>query len=430
MAGKMLVHSHLFLQNTLNKRKEMFKPRQPGRVKLFTCGPSTYRRPHLGNYRTFLYEDILHRYLEYLGYEVQRVLNFTDVEDKAVKEAKEEGKALHQLTRPVEERFFSEAETLKIQLPPSIPKASTSVDQAVFLIQSLLDQGYAYWHQGDVFFDPLRFEGFGKLFGLDMSRWPQHKVRFRKDTYNGLRWNLGDFILWHGKRDEPADAIWDTAIGQGRPAWNIQDPAMITQTLGETIDISCGGVDNLYRHHDYNIAVIEAVSGRQFAPYWLHGEHLLVEGKKMSKSKGNITYAEDLLSREMQPEELRFFLLSQHYRRRLDLTAENLSRSRRELQAVQSGIKGLLEAEPAEEATDSEASRCISELQEGFAFHMNDDLHLEKAFAAVGAQLKRLASLQRDKRMGRQDQSDLRQRLQAMDSVFGFLFSYQALFLG
>ena len=421
MAGKMLVHSHLFLQNRLNKRKEMFKPRQQGRVKLFTCGPSTYRRPHLGNYRTFLYEDILHRYLEYLGYEVQRVLNFTDVEDKAVQEAKEEGKALHQLTRPVEERFFSEAETLKIKLPQSIPKASTSVDQAVFLIQSLLDQGYAYWHQGDVFFDPLRFEGFGKLFGLDMSRWPQHKVRFRKDTYNGLRWNLGDFILWHGKRDQPADAIWDTAIGQGRPAWNIQDPAMITQTLGETIDISCGGVDNLYRHHDYNIAVIEAVSGRQFAPYWLHGEHLLVEGKKMSKSKGNITYPEDLLSREMQPGELRFFLLSQHYRRRLDLTAENLSRSRRELQAVQSGIKGLLEAEPAEKATDSEASRCISELQEGFAFHMNDDLHLKKAFDAVGAQLKRLASLQRDKRMGRQDQSDVRQRLQAMDSVFGFL---------
>jgi cysteinyl-tRNA synthetase len=418
----MLVHSHLFLHNTLTKRKEMFKPRQEGRVKLFTCGPSTYRRPHLGNYRTFLYEDVLQRYLEYLGYAVERVINFTDVEDKAVLEAKEEGTSLRELTRPVEERFYQEAETLRIKLPPSIPKASTSVDQAVHLIQELLAKGFAYWHEGDVFFDPLQFEGFGKLFGLDMSRWPQRRVRFRKDTYNGLRWNMGDFILWHGKSDQPKDAIWDTAIGPGRPAWNVQDPAMITQTLGEAIDISCGGVDNLYRHHDYNIAVIESVSGREFARFWLHGEHLLVNAKKMSKSKGNITYPEDLLDGAMQPGELRFFLLSEHYRRRLDLNEENLARARRELRSVQRTVHDLLEASPREGTSQPGMSENISALQEAFTANMNDDLQVKRAFDAVALQLERLAALQRDQGMGSADQMELRQRLQAMDSVFGFLF--------
>ena len=175
----------LHLTNTLSRKKEPFRSREAGTVKLFTCGPSTYSRAHVGNYRTFLYEDVLQRHLEYLGYHVERMIHFTDVEDKAIDEAQEQGIGLKDLTGPVEDRFFKEVDLLAIKLPEHIPRSSTSVDQAVHLIEILLDKGYAYRHGKDIFFDSLKFEGFGKLYGLDMSRWPEKKRRFRKDTYPG-----------------------------------------------------------------------------------------------------------------------------------------------------------------------------------------------------------------------------------------------------
>jgi cysteinyl-tRNA synthetase len=152
-----------------------------------------------------------------------------------------------------------------------------------------------------------------------MRKWPKERRRFRRDTYNGLRWNLGDFILWHSYRGGE-EVFWDTEIGRGRPAWNVQDAAMVTKHLGFQIDLSCGGIDNLYRHHDYTIAVVEAVSGRKFSRYWLHGQHLLVEWKKMSKSRGNVIYPDDLLRQGFSPEEIRFFLIYGHYRDKMSLT--------------------------------------------------------------------------------------------------------------
>ena len=221
----------LVLRNTLTKRKELFSPRVPGEVKVFTCGPSVYARPHLGNYRTFLYEDMLDRYLEYLGYDVKRTVIFTDVEDKTISTAAEEGTEVLQLTTSVVQIFHQECELLGIRLPDYIPRSSTSVDEAVQIIEALIEKGHAYRHRGNVYFDPLTYAGFGEIFGLDMSTWPKNKIRFSQDTYNGLRWNRGDFILWHGYTG--GDEIhWDTSIGPGRPAWNVQDPAMTGQTLG------------------------------------------------------------------------------------------------------------------------------------------------------------------------------------------------------
>ena len=193
--------SDLTLTNTLTREKEIFKSIEDQKVKLFTCGPSIYRRPHVGNYGTFLFEDILQRYLEYLGYDVRRVINFTDLEDKAIDEAREKGLTVQEVTEAVAEEFFKDAALLKLKLPDSIPRSSASVDKAVELIKKLVEKGYAYRHGKDIFYDPLKFKGFGKLFGLDMSRWPEKKRRFRKDTYPGQRWNFGDFILWHGIGD-------------------------------------------------------------------------------------------------------------------------------------------------------------------------------------------------------------------------------------
>jgi cysteinyl-tRNA synthetase len=256
--------SELLLYNTLTHRKEIFAPRMQGHVKLFTCGPSVYRKQHLGNYRTYLFEDMLLKYLEYSGLMVERAINLTDIEDKAIEEAREKNVSVEDLRRPFEEAFFNECQILKINLPNKILRATTSVDSATNLIKRLLDHGHAYWHDGEVFYDPLTYEGFGRLYGLDMSQWPDKKVRFRKDTYPGQRWNLGDFILWHKRKKEDKEVWWDTEIGQGRPAWNIQDAAMISKHLGFEIDIHTGGIDNLYRHHDYTLAIMEGASGRTF----------------------------------------------------------------------------------------------------------------------------------------------------------------------
>jgi cysteinyl-tRNA synthetase len=384
--------SMLRLHNTMSRSKEIFQPLKEGEVKIFTCGPSTYRRPHIGNYRTFLYEDILVRYLEYLGYEVKRVINFTDVEDKMLEEAVALGRKPEQIAAEVAEHFHRETEILKIKLPPKIPRASTSITQAVHLIQELIKKGLAYWHENKVFFDPLKFEGFGKLFRLDMSRWPRKKVRFKKDTYNGRRWNRGDFVLWHGY-EEGDLSYWDTEIGRGRPSWNIQDPAMVTENLGFQIDINCGGIDNIYRHHDYNIAVIESLSGKDYANYYLHGEHLVIDGKTMSKSLGNIRYPEDMLNEHIQPHHLRFFLIYTHYRKKLNLTDEKFEHSAEYIDSIRSLIRKLVQQPSSDSERDSgdpKARRLIEGIRGEFEKHMDDDLSVGRGVDRVYEKLLEL----------------------------------------
>jgi cysteinyl-tRNA synthetase len=383
----------LQLYNTMSRSKEDFRSLKEGQVKIFTCGPSTYRRPHIGNYRTFLYEDILVRYLEYLGYQVKRVINFTDVEDKMLEEAVAVGKKPEQIAAEVAKHFHKETEMLSIKLPPKIPRASTSIDQAVRLIQELLKKGFAYWHGNKVFFDPLKFDEFGKLFHLDMSRWPKKKVRFKKDTYNGRRWNRGDFVLWHG-HEEGDLSTWDTEIGKGRPSWNIQDPAMVTENLGYQIDINCGGIDNIYRHHDYNIAIIESLSGKQYANYYLHGEHLVIDGKTMSKSLGNIRYPEDMLDKTIRPHHLRFFLIYTHYRRKLNLTGESFTQAVEYIDSIRGLIRKLIqqpESKAIGRGEKAEALSIIERLRGEFESHMNDDLSVGRAVDGVFKMLRQLA---------------------------------------
>ncbi len=388
--------SRLCLKNTLTDRKEIFKPRgDDRRVKMFTCGPSIYSWPHIGNYRTFLFEDVLQRYLEYQGYGVQRLINFTDVEDKAVEAARQQGLSLKKLTEPVAERFFAECRLLRIALPETaVSRSSTSIDQAVHLIQRLLEKGIAYRHGGNIYYDPLKFKGFGKLFGLDMSRWPKKKVRFHKDTYPGHRWNLGDFVLWMGRKNaRDGDIFWDTELGQGRPSWNVQDPAMITKHLGYQIDISCGGIDNLYRHHDYNIAVIEGVSGRKFANYWLHAEHVLVDGVKMSKSRGNIVHVQDVIDSGFAPHHLRFYLLYGHYRDKLNLSRDRLHLARGRIDAFRDLTEKIAGAGPSPAKSDHRAEQRIQRLQTGFERRMNDDLDVKGAFDALYDPVETLAKM-------------------------------------
>jgi len=418
----------LVLYNTLTKKKERFEPKEHELVRIFTCGPSVYRRPHIGNYRTFLYEDILQRYLELLGYRVKRVINFTDVEDKAITEAAEKGISLEELTRPIVEQFHRDCEKLHIKLPPSIPRSSTSVEQAAELIGILLDKGMAYRHQGNIYFDPLKYPKFGELFGLDMRKWPKKTVRFSKDTYNGLRWNLGDFILWHGYRDGDK-VFWDTKIGRGRPAWNVQDAAMIYQEHGTEADICCGGIDNLYRHHDYNRAIMEAVSGKEFAHYWLHGEHVVFNGKKMSKSMGNVAYPQDFLDNGYSAEDLRFFLISGQYRKRLNYTENNFKKAIgllrrlkdniRAVTAVAGSVNGGAVTSAVKKASGRAAAENNPTGEPGFLrlFYecMNDDFQIKLFIRGLDKNLGRLLA---DKdALARQNTEALRKEFAAIDSV-------------
>ena len=413
----------LMLTNTLTARREPFRPRHGDGVRLFTCGPSVYNRPHIGNFRTYLFQDILQRYLEYRGHRVLRVLNFTDVEDKAVDEAKRRGLSLADLTRDNEEIFLREAWSLGIRLPEVIPRSSTSVEQAVELIRILLEKGHAYRYRGCVFFDPLTFPDFGKLFGLDLSKWPKKRIRFWRDTYLGKRWNLGDFILWHAAGHGESDAfVWNTALGRGRPAWNIQDPAMISQHLGYELDICCGGVDNLYRHHDYNIAVMEAISDRQLAPYWLHGEHLLVRGAKMAKSKGNIIYPGDMFRDGVSPQELRFYLLSVHYRSRMSLTERRLARARERLSRIWSFIRYLREG-AADAAADAEAETAdgFREMRLRAEQRLDDDLDVPGAVTVLERDLSELHRMLEHGSLSSGACSLALREMGELDKVLGFL---------
>jgi len=410
----------LELYNTMSGQMDVFKPLDEKKVKMFTCGPSIYRRPHVGNYRSFLWEDVLQKYLEYSGYLVERVINFTDVEDKAIEEASKEGASLSDLTNGVAEQFFKDANLLGIKLPDHIPRSSTCVDQAVELIKTLLAKGYAYWHGKDVFFDPLKFEGFGRLFRLDMSRWPKEKKRFGRDTYPGRRWNLGDFILWHGVR-KGSQIYWDTAIGRGRPAWNIQDPAMITKHLGFKVDICCGGIDNLYRHHDYNIAVIEAASSEKFATYWIHGEHLLADGKKMSKSRGNIIYPDDLVRKGYSPQNIRFYLIYGHHRRVMNLRDSKLGEASEKLDSFLKMVDELTSSESIVEKSDSAAANLIESLTDKFERHMDNDLSIKDAFDAIFQDVSKLLNMRREGRLTMDDCRRTEDKLKAMNSVLGIL---------
>ena len=377
----------LRIYNSMSRSMEEFRPANKDRVKIFTCGPSIYQHAHLGNYRTFLYEDLLVRYLLFSGFGVERAMNLTDIEDKTISEANRKKTDYKSLTDDVLAVFRNSLEGFGFIMPEHLIPATESIEQSVRIIQKLVEKGYAYSHNGDYFFDPLKKKDFGRLFRLDMSSWPKQKRRFRKDTYNGNRWNRGDFILWHAHKSEQGMPFWDTELGPGRPSWNIQDPAIITMSLGNQIDINCGGIDNIYRHHDYNIAVTEAYTGIPMAFYYMHGEHLTVNGKSMSKSRGNIIYPEDLVSEGYTWKEIRFFLSSTHYRKKLNFTAGNMEDAAARLRAFRSELNRL--SKPAADASsiteqiETEAEQLIDRIVPVFTEELDNDLALGNGFSRV-----------------------------------------------
>lgn len=369
----------LKLFNSLGKRIEPFGPVDEKVVTIFTCGPSIYQRAHIGNFRTFLFEDVLVRYLEYSGYTVRRGMNFTDIEDKALKEAQERKIEVKQLTEQNIEEFMAEMNLLRMKIPDYLPKASEAVEEAAEIIEQLLGLKIAYRYQGNIYFNPARFPGFGEIYGLDMTKWPSKKRRFHKDTYPGMQWNRGDFILWHGCR-EGDPVCWNTRIGRGRPSWNIQDPSMVSKYFEGTLSIYAGGFDNLFRHHDYTRAVLESIRPHSMARFWLHCQHLHVNGQKMSKSKGNIYYTDTLLEEGYDISEIRFFLIYGHYREKLNYSDGNIRSAVEKLRRFKNMVGTI--AKRADQQADLGGS-LAQRIKDTFAEQMDNDLDVRGAFDSL-----------------------------------------------
>jgi cysteinyl-tRNA synthetase len=415
----------LRLYNSLTKKVDVFKPLDEGRVRMVSCGPSIYQLPHVGNYRTFLFEDIVQRYLEYLGYRVERVLNITDVEDKALAEAENQNITLKELTDGNIETFMNELKSLKVKIPNYLPRSSTTVDQAVQLIEILLEKGYAYryTHRGrrNIYYDPLKFDGFGKLFGLDMSKWPKKRRRFHRDTYGNDHWNRGDFILWHGYK-KGDKVFWETKIGKGRPSWNIQDPAMVLKSFGFKADVWCSGIDSINRHHDYIIAVVEAVTGKPFVRYWLHAAHLFLEGEKMSKSRGNVEYPRDLLETECIWNHIRFFFIYGHYRQKMNFTFKKYNQVCNRLKSFREMAKNLRVEEGAKQTSSVRAEKLVKKLGTDFEENMDNDLQVKAAFDSLYKTVSKLVKLKEKRRLSVEDSREALAKLKAIDYVLQVIF--------
>lgn len=398
----------------MTRNIEEFQPREKEAVKIFTCGPSIYQPAHLGNYRTFLFEDILVRYLQYSGYNVKRTLNFTDIEDKTIKEAEIAQIDIFELTHSNAEKFLRDFQKLHMLQPTYNPRATTSIDSAVKIIEKLLVSNHAYIYNENIYFDIRSFKNFGKLSHLKKSDWPKKIRRYHKDTYIGNNWNIGDFILWHGNRNEK-DFSWDTSIGKGRPSWNIQDPAMLCATLGPTIDIWCGGEDNLIRHHDYNIAIMEAATEKELSKYWLHGGHLLVDGKKMSKSRGNVIYLDNLLKKGYTSQEIRFFLLSNHYKKRLNFTSKSIEQKTFRLRHLKNVLETLSNSSYNNE--NKNVSKLIKSIIPKFKSCMDENLDIILAFNSLEKIVFKLQNSYNKSEFSKKNAMELKKSIDSINEV-------------
>jgi cysteinyl-tRNA synthetase len=315
--------------NTLGRRLEPLAPIEPGRVRLYTCGPTVYNHVHIGNLRTFLFEDLLKRALRRLGYDVLHVMNLTDVDDKTIRGAQERGVTLDEFTAPYIASFFDDLKSLGVVPADEYPRATRHVEEMQAIIAALLERGHAYASDGSIWFRIASDPDYGKLSGVRLEEARQGE-RVAQDEYE--KEDVRDFVLWKGAK--PGEPAWPSPWGDGRPGWHIECSAMSAKYLGTTFDVHCGGVDNMFPHHENEIAQSESATGEPFVRTWLHAEHLIVDGQKMSKSLGNQYTLPELIERGLSPRAIRYALVSVHYRQKLNFTFEGVEAAGRALARV------------------------------------------------------------------------------------------------
>ncbi|HYJ06930.1 MAG TPA: cysteine--tRNA ligase [Chthoniobacterales bacterium] len=369
--------------NTYSRQLEEFEPLDSaGReVKMYTCGPTVYSHAHIGNLRAFLFEDLLQRHLELRDYKVRRVMNITDVDDKTIRGSHEAGVALAEFTAPFKKAFFDDLDTLRIKRADAFPEATDprEIEKMIEMIQTLTERGLAYQAEDkSVYFRINKFPDYGKLAHIDLTEL-RSTGRVKNDEYE--KENIGDFALWKAWDEEDGPVKWESPWGPGRPGWHIECSAMATQLLGEQLDIHCGGVDNIFPHHEAEIAQTEGCTGKKFVRYWLHCAHLMVDGQKMAKSLGNFYTLRDVIEKGYSGREARYALMRVHYRAPLNFTWEGMEEARVALNRIDDWVRRLREKTGEENAQHPTSN--VQRPTEEFETALDDDLNISGALGAL-----------------------------------------------
>jgi cysteinyl-tRNA synthetase len=363
--------------NTLTQQVEEFAPLHDNEVRMYTCGPTVYNYAHIGNLRTFTFEDILRRWLAARGYRLNHVMNITDVEDKIIRNALAQGKTIYEYTEQYTQAFLEDTALLRLQRPERLVKATDHIPEMVAAVEQLTAKGYTYTSEGSVYYRIANFPGYGKLSHNDFSG-IRAGARVDVDEYDKA--DARDFVLWKAKKEgEPG---WNVAIGDGRPGWHIECSVMAMKYLGETLDIHAGGVDLVFPHHENEIAQSEGITGKPFARFWLHAEFLSVEMQKMSKSLGNIYTLRDIVEMGYQPEALRYLLASVPYRKKLNFSLDGMEAARASIERLRN-YKLRLDTAKFGEGEDPGVAGRTAQSVARFDEALDDDLNTAEALGAV-----------------------------------------------
>ncbi|KKR12140.1 MAG: Cysteine-tRNA ligase [Candidatus Wolfebacteria bacterium GW2011_GWC2_39_22] len=372
----------LKIYDPISKENKEFEAIDPEKVGMYGCGPTVYNYVHIGNLRAYVFNDLLKRYLRYSGYEVQHVMNVTDVDDKTIKGSIKAQESLKTFTEKYLAAFLEDLEKLNIELPDVMPKATDHIEEMVGLTELLLEKGYAYKADDSVYFRIAKFPNYGKLVGLEKQELKENAEGRLNNADEYEKEESNDFVLWKGYREEDGDVYWETRLGKGRPGWHIECSAMAMKYLGETFDIHCGGVDLMFPHHVNEIAQSEATTGKPFANYWMHNAHVILSGQKMSKSVGNVYGLRDIIEKGYNPLLWRIALLKAHYRTTMDFSFDDFV----EVKAIADRfVQFMLTIDNVTniEYNDIDMEAVITEHRGAFIEAMDDDFNVSSAFAAI-----------------------------------------------
>ena len=402
--------------NTLTRQKDAFRPLEAGKAGMYTCGPTVYNSPHIGNYRAYVFEDLLRRYLQYRGYEVKQVMNLTDVDDKTIRDSRRAEMALLDFTAIHKKAFFDDLRALNIESAEAYPAATDHIPDMVAMIKRLRDRGHTYDVEGSIYFRLDSFPGYGRLANLDAEAL-QEGASGRMDQDEYAKDNVRDFALWKAWSAEDGDVYWDTELGKGRPGWHIECSAMSMKYLGSHFDIHTGGEDNIFPHHENEIAQSEAATGETFVNYWLHCRHLLVDNMKMSKSLGNFYTLHDLLEQGFKPKGIRYALLATHYRQPMNFTLDNLRGAETGVQRLIDFMNNLQSAD----GSGADVGALLQQTREGFEQSLDNDLNISGALGAIFQMVRDVNRLRADGRLSSADASATQDLMHRFDKVLGVL---------
>ena len=406
--------------NTMSRSKEELRPIDGKTVRMYTCGPTVYNYAHIGNFRAYMFEDLLRRYIKFCGFDVVQVQNLTDVDDKTIRASIEQGKPLKAYTKEYIDAFFDDLAKLNIEPAEHYPAATDYIPEMIHLIEALFEKGYAYRSDdGSVYYSIDKFAEYGKLARLDREGM-QSGARVDQDEYD--KDNAADFALWKAYVPEDGDVVWDSPWGKGRPGWHIECSAMSMKLLGESFDIHTGGVDNIFPHHEDEIAQSEAATGKPYSKYWMHCGYLVVDGKKMSKSVGNFYTLREVLDMGYTGREVRYELLSGHYRQSLNFAFKSLDANRAALKRLDEFFAKIKEAIGAETEVGN-LPGWAANTRAGFAEAMDDDMNISGAMAAIFDMVHAGNKAMAENPISGKESLAVSNLWRELDTVLGFLVS-------